>query len=294
MAEIDYKLVSPSRIGLYAACTDRLRRDSISPPAYRSNAAADFGTVCHYEAMRDLGAIGCETLKPPKEDQINLAATLFSDKHAMQNQAKKCAQLANTRVPKLPEGIKWRCEVSQYDQTLLPKRVNRDGGTGYGGSIDLLATDDSVLLDYKFVGKIPGIVKVEYLWQMGSYSLLRDVNETILLFTTRDCRTVATISFKWKADPKWKRFRDQIRSFIDRIGHANFANYCYPMAGEHCEYCDHRDDCPAFNQPRIVTDIQVPAAKTDSHALATLTKLMGIKDAEAKPKPVAIDSKQYF
>jgi len=299
--ELDFSLVSPSNIGHYAACTDRLRRDTIRrPPRTPSRPATDFGSVCHYFGMKAVGAIGFEALTPIKEKDKGAiwqnALSMFASEHAMMIEVEKCTEVANARLPVLGEGVNWRCEVSQYDESILPKRLSRKGVSGFGGDIDLLSTDNRVLVDYKFVSKLPDLIKIEYLWQMGSYSILRDLNETIVLLTDRKTYQTATFTFKWKETEKWRTFRDQIRKFLDRLTHSNFLDYTYPMAGEHCDYCEHKDDCPAYNQVKPVFEMRSPLPKADSHTLGVFNKLMtqgGMAPVPAQkappPRPSLVD-----
>ena len=285
--EVDLSLVSPSSIGKYAICTDRLRRDTLYPqPRRPSGPPADFGTVCHYYSMQALGALGIENVESPKvkaegriwKNALKLKPFDFADDDEMIKHAKKCATVANSRVPILPEGVRWRCEVSKYDDALLPKRVGRKGQKGFGGDVDLLSENNAIIIDYKFVGKLPERVKAEYLWQMASYSILRDVNETIVIHVQRETLQTASFSFKWKETKKWSVFRDQVRKFIERLGHANFMDYCYPVfEADNCEYCEHKDDCPAFTQvaPTYDNGTTLAPAMAPSVANEVLARLGG-------------------
>lgn len=280
---INLSLISPSSVGQYAACSMRLVWDSQFGKPRKASPAADFGTVCHWLAMTELG---CGPLDPPSDAIIKGAAERFEgDIERMHEQAMTCARFANTKLPALAPGTKWVAELNVHDPSLLPERVNRRGEKkGYGGSIDLLMSDNSHVVDYKFVGELPHHVKIEYVWQMGSYSFLKNVPLTTILFTTRDAKHSTKITIDWRI-PRFAAYRDQMRTFIHRCGLADFERYAFCMAGDHCDWCDHKARCAAHTGAMPVLELEIPGLtpKPNLGAIDNMRKLLALREGMVQP-----------
>ena len=245
---INYTLVSPSKVGAYAACTQRLVWDSDLPPKYTSSKWADFGTVCHYMTQYKLG---CAPPDAPTPEQMASAATLVGSEDAMVARADMCSDLAIEQLPKLQAGVSWLAEVPVHDPDLLPERRSRKDPSkveGFGGSIDLLSTNRAKIVDLKFPTRPPSEFKVEYVWQLASYAMLTGVHETHILWVMSTGKSFYSATINW-SDTRFAPFIPRVRKFVERCGHKHFRDYVYPTAGSHCQYCDHKERCPLSYVP---------------------------------------------
>lgn len=245
---INLSLISPSSVGKYMACSMRLVYDSMCGRPFSSNKWADFGTVCHWETQT---LMGCGPLEKPSAEIYANAAKGFDSMAAMIEQSKINAKVACSLVPKAPAGRRWLAEVPTNDKTLLSERVNRKGEKkGFGGSIDLLLDDNSILIDFKFKGKPPEYLSHEYLWQMLSYHILRKARRTIIIYVGRygEWKRIADLSWD---NPLMAEFAANGRAAIEHMGHANYALHAYPNRGPHCDegYCDHKTRCGPYALP---------------------------------------------
>jgi len=241
---INYTLVSPSKVGAYAACTQRLVWDSDSPPVFKSSKWADFGTVCHYITQYKLG---CAPPDAPTPEQIASAQTLVGSEEQLIRRTDECSDLAISQLPKLPHGVTWLAEVPAHDPNLLPERRSRKDPTrveGFGGSIDLMASNRSIIVDLKFPTRPPDAFKIEYVWQLASYAMLTGVSKTLILWVMSTGKSYYSATIDW-SDSRFASLLPRVRKFVERCGHKHFRDYVYPMAGDHCQYCDHKDRCPA-------------------------------------------------
>ncbi len=270
---INLSNVSASIVGGYAACPLRLVFDSTHGKPFESSPEADFGTVCHYFTQLKLG---CPPEKEPAEDTIaNAKRTGFVTKpeDLFHNAIKACTDKAIETLPKLPNGVDWISEHKANDKTLLPQRISRDGKrNGFGGDVDLLASDRSQLWDLKFVGRPPEYLKVEYFWQLGAYHIASKIPVTGILFVTRDAKWAGTAKIDWTEAP-WPEMANYMRGFIEWTGHANFERHAYPIEGPHCGFCDHKHRCPAKQIPPIKSSIKLMASPTGDIAWLERLKL---------------------
>ena len=271
MSSINLSLVSPSAVGNYAGCTMRLVWDSDCPRVDEAKPYADFGTMCHYIAMWKMG------LNPPEIENFALveasARSIYRSTKAFEADLEAATNRAVKELPKLPNGVQWVCEVKDHTPKLLPQRVSRKGKKGFGGTVDLLATDRSQLWDFKFQSRPPEKIKIAYLWQMASYHLITDVPVCGLLFTTRDgvhCRS-CQLDFR---DPKAAAFAKHVAAFINYTGHDDFRRNAWPTPGEHCEdWCQHKARCFAYQPPVIEDKNLLQAAQQSAVGLASLMEL---------------------
>jgi hypothetical protein len=248
---IDLSKISASIVGAYAACPLRLVFDSKYGKPFESSPEADFGTVCHYFTQYMLGV--APDKEPSEETIANAKRVGFVNKpaEAFDNAVMACAKKAIEKLPKLKDGVTWVTEMKVHDKTLLPERVTRKGEKlGFGGDVDLLASDRSELWDLKFVGRAPDSVKVEYLWQKGSYHLASGVPITGILFVTRDAKWSGLVKIDW-TKPPWPEMVGYMRGAIEWMGHANFERHAYPVEGDHCGFCSHKNRCPVKQVPMI-------------------------------------------
>lgn len=251
MDEINFTLVSPSKVGIYASCPMRLVWDSQSPPSFTGSKWADFGTVCHWITMEKLG---CAPQDVPTDEQLASARTLENSPNddIYDKRIERCTDLAlkalETELGKLPTGVRWVSEIPLHDASLLPDRTSRprknNDGTitpgnkvGFGGSADLMKSDRSVIVDLKFVSKPVVKLKIEYLWQLGCYAMLSGIKKTFILWVKTDGKDYFHLTIDWTL-PHFAELLLRIRKFVERTGHSNFAAHAYPIEGEHCEYCE--------------------------------------------------------
>jgi len=255
---INLSLLSPSSIGDYAACSQRLVFDSQYGKPFGSSPHADFGTVCHYWTQYILGT---DPKDEPSDQTIASARTLpeFTGKseEKFTNAVAACAKKAKDSLPGLPQGITWVAEAKTYDRSLLPTRIGRKGEvSGFGGNIDLLRSDRTELWDLKFVGRPPDKVRMAYVWQLGSYHILSKVPITGILFTTRDARWSGTLKIDWRT-PLMASMARNIDGFIRACELVNFEKHAYPVAGDHCYFCEHKHRCPAQQLPALSTRLSI-------------------------------------
>lgn len=278
---VNLKCVSPSGVGPYAACTQRLVWDTDFPPPRESNPYADFGTIGHFVTMTKAGL----NPPPPKHlDNILLSAqALYSTEARFEKALDACTDKALAKTPALPAGVQWACEVRKYDPKILSERVSRKGYQGYGGVVDMLASDRSQFGDYKFVGRIPEKVKVDYLWQLASYSIVTGITKSWILWVTRDGRYSAKMDVDW-SEPKMAFLRERVKAFLNFVSTSYFRGWAYPVAGDHCDWCGHKQRCPSYSPPPIIDGEHIMGASNEE--LAAFDLLTGGAAAPAPtPEP---------
>jgi hypothetical protein len=271
---------SPSNLGLAAACPYSLVLTGTHGKVEKPHLAcySTFGQVAHHRAQTLTGAPPPDPLKP---EQIAGAVTCPIHKRRLPKPAalehiEACARRASEAIhaiSPLPPGTHWISEIKAYDKTILEGRVGRDGTvSGFGGSIDLLRSDNDILWDYKFVGadKLPypptdntpsyslgdAGVAAEYIYQMASYRIVRKVNRTGILWINRDdARGAVSYLIDWNK-PLSQELERRARGLLDFIGYKRFAQLAWPVRGKHCNYCDHKafSRCPAW-EPETTTDV---------------------------------------
>jgi hypothetical protein len=267
---INLSHVSPSCLGDYAACPQRLVYDTTYGKTFTQNPYADFGTICHYFTMYLLG------VAPDKEpgDNIFESASQLSEiggnRDKLNKAVMKCAQKAVDVLPKLGTGLCWVSEHKTYDKNILPTRVGRKGDVcGFGGDIDLMASDRSELWDLKFVSKPVDKVKTTYAWQLGAYHVTSRVPVTGILFVTRDARWAGMLKMDWR-QPHFAELAVSIRNFLQFVDHNNFEKYAYPIEGEHCAFCEHKQRCPTKRIPMITGKLDMNLPMGDVNWLKSL------------------------
>src|ERR1022692_3646991 len=128
---INLTVISPSSVGTYAVCPQKLVYDSTIGGKFEFNEYADYGTLCHYFTMYKMG------LNPRKEPEDKLFRSAMklpefqgqSDEKlldAIDKCADKAIAVLDSRVP-LPAGVFWIAEHEMADKTLLPGRIGRKG-----------------------------------------------------------------------------------------------------------------------------------------------------------------------
>lgn len=249
-ASIDLSKVSPSSVGNYAACTQRLVWDTDFPAPYESKPAADFGTLCHYWAMWKLGLN-----PPPIKDEALIEETALIVFKGNRTKFEKAMDDATNRAADrikaitLKPGVRWLCEQTRHNANILPARVSRKGAKGWGGNIDVLASDNSQLWDFKFVKELPKKVKIAYLWQMAGYHIIDKVPVCGLLWTSRDGSESISMKLDFRV-PAAADFARQVEGFINSTGHENFRCRAYTMVTDACEdFCNHQARCYSYNLP---------------------------------------------
>jgi hypothetical protein len=251
MFEINFTLVSPSKVGIYASCPWLLVEDSLHLGSkFTGNKWADYGTVCHWLTMERLG---CAPQEQPTKAQKASARELepSANDDVYKKRLTRCVDLAEkaliTELGPLLGNERWVSEVPVHDKSLLPTRKSRDklneDGTitpgkvvGFGGSMDLKTSNNTIIVDLKFVSKPVTVLKIEYLWQLGSYAMLSGIMTTMILWIKTDGKDYWHLTIDW-TEPRYAMLMEKIRKFVERTGHANFAAHAYPVEGPHCEYC---------------------------------------------------------
>lgn len=266
-------LMSPSGVGAYAACPKKAVYDADFPPPQRPEMAcySSFGKVCHWQTQSLIGD-ATEADRPGQQEWTE-AMEVSDVPHTVRNfqaRVEQCAALAKSvihAVTPLPAGQRWKAEEKAYNKLLLPNRVGRKGDVcGFGGSIDLVAPDRSVLWDLKFVGanKIPqedninpmfkpasgmmvadGGVKNEYLWQCGCYHHLTGIPRTGIVWVGRDGKARSYVLFDW-ATQAGREFRDSLTGFLEWVDTPTFRRVAWPIRGKTCDYCTHKDKCQCW------------------------------------------------
>lgn len=299
-------LMSPSGVGDYAACPMRAVLDAdyprIEKPQFKCY--SDFGKVCHWAAQYQIGAATKED-RPEQAvwDSAMQTPDVPNTPANFANRVELCATVANEVVRNATPGKTWEGELKAYDRNRLPKRVGRKGDVcGFGGSIDLVATDRSVLWDYKFVGakKVPsegdinpkfrpdaGIlpvgnagIKNTYVWQCGSYHILTNIPKTNVVWVGRDGKARSHISINWDHE-RGVTFARTIDRFLKFVDSPIYRETAWPVRGAHCDECSHKDRCPAWSFQAAQNPGYVRAVSNFS----ALESLIGHTDSAALPPP---------
>jgi len=260
--QINLTCVSPSGIGNFAVCPLRLLYESDHPQPEDTTYACyrDFGTVCHYHAQVLKGVDPV----PRMYDAETMASACRTPGSASRpdtlvKKALACGTKANEVIDAVTEELvgplgsrRWLAEEHIYTTQFLAERVGRKGGRGYGGSVDLLLSDRSILWDYKFVGprSFPidqegAHLKNEYLWQLGSYHLVSKVPRTGIVWTTRDAKCSCYLVIDWTQEPM-QRLAAHLQSFMGFLESPMFRKVAWPVRGEACDYCKHKLLCPLY------------------------------------------------
>lgn len=294
--------LSPSSVGEAAACPYRLVQKALDPKPKdpRWQPYADFGTVCHWQTQFRLG---CAPATKPAESVVWSACKLSGmpkTPAGLWQRADDCATTAIRAVQAitpLRPGVTWLGEQNEYTTELLPQRRGRKGELkGYGGSLDLLKSDRSYLIDLKFVGpdKVPETfasdprsepgdlgIKNEYIWQCASYHIVSKVPLTTLLWVSRDAKKSAYVEIDWTT-PQAKQMAIRASRFIEFVGFSNFASIAWPVRGPHCAHCEEKPTCPAWCAIRAKDPAFRQALRTsiDPH-------MLGLVPAAAAPAPPA-------
>lgn len=300
MTDINLTLVSPSKVGIYASCPIRLVWDTQTPRSFTGSKWADFGTVCHWITMDKLG---CAPHEVPTTEQCASARELETSRNdsIYAERLERCTDLAVKALDietekilgKRPANVIWVSEVPVHDVTLLPTRTarsrkNEDGSitpgkvVGYGGSMDLMLSDRSIIVDLKFVSKPVTKLKIEYLWQLGSYAMLSGINKTMILYVSTQGKNYDFLTIDWSL-PHFKLLLEKMRKFVERTGHANYAAHAYPNEGEHCEYCDSNPGSRNYSASAPVCPLKaVPSPQIGIDSASMQGDLSWLDDAMTK------------
>jgi hypothetical protein len=256
---VNINCISPSTIGAFAGCTWKLMMDSLYPQEdseqYRPQ--QDFGTVCHYHAQTGKGVDPVPTKYSQDAWDSARKCPGMSGKSPEEflQHIEACAKLANGVVDAVtgtelgPIGKrKWLAEEKIYSAKYLKERVSRTGVKGFGGSIDLMLSDRSILWDYKFTGTIgyplssgENKPKNDYIWQLGSYHLVSGVPKTGIVWVRRDAGASCYLLIDWTT-PATLPLAEAMRSFLGYV--EGGAKVAWPVRGESCLWCRQRARCP--------------------------------------------------
>jgi hypothetical protein len=312
MTDINFKRVSPSGVGAYASCPLKLVLDSQFPDGpnqYQSQ--MDFGTVGHYMTFVALGCANAvpepapalvlsalECWKPPRGTENTLANYVAY----MRKLGEKVAAIIGRLTP-LPQGVVWVAEQLVADKTLLPSRRGRHGEDGYGGSIDIFMSDNSVLWDFKFtngdyIADVGDFLSEEYTWQLGSYAFLKGIRQSNLVYMARDGSKSRVVRIDWTTE-RAKKYLAHMRRFIEFTGHANYASIAWPVRGHQCTFCRHRERrCPAFGIGLIEDPDSIVVKAPGEDPAAALKAFLAGKPVAPLPGPApasaAVDALTQF
>lgn len=302
MTVINLTKVSPSSVGDYAGCPLKLVYDSEEDGFDGQwQAQKDFGTVVHYHTMLMAGA-GAQ-LKRPESSTYASAMACPNVPHTQVNfetRVQECAVavlgVINTVTP-LKAPVQWLAEVPANDPTILPTRKNRKGVvTGFGGSLDLLASDNSVLWDLKVTNAKPeyfpqpgSILKMSYLWQLMSYAVVRKVPKTGLVYVGRDGESVSYTLINWETEKGQELIR-RMKGFLRFVDYAHFADLAWPIPGDGCGFCKHKVRCPAYGMGELCAKPFAPSPTTlnaiaEMRARAAEMKQAAAQSQVATPAP---------
>ncbi len=251
MTDINLRHVSPSGTGDYAGCPAKLLYDSEVTEKAESEwpGRAEFGTISHWHTFKLLGS---GHLVPKPDDATYAAAmsmkSLPQTRAALDEHSERCAGqavAAINMVSPLPPGVMWLVEQLTSDPQLLPNRVGRHGERGYGGSIDLVSSDNEWLWDLKFTNPdyMPAkgsLLSTKYLWQLASYTKLRKVKKSGLVYVGRDGKKKPVVTVIDWTSPAGRQLQDQVTRFVTFTGYANFASLAWEVRGDQCTFCQHK------------------------------------------------------
>lgn len=268
--------MSPSKVGDYAACPMQAVLDADYPRVEKPEfkCYSDFGKICHWQAQYMIGAATLDEKPPQAEwDSARTTPDVPGTPLNFQARVEQCATTAISVVQAatpLKPGAKWLSEVKAYSKEWLPQRIGRKGDNcGFGGSIDLVASDQSVLWDFKFVGakKVPvendinprfrpdtgfqnvgnAGIKNTYVWQCGSYHTLTKIPQTNIVWVGRDGKTKSYVGMNW-ATERGAMFTASIKAFLTLVDSPGglFRKMAWPVRAGHCDDCSHKDRCPAW------------------------------------------------
>ncbi|MFA6132429.1 MAG: hypothetical protein WC869_00280 [Phycisphaerae bacterium] len=266
--------MSPSAIGDYAACPLKAVYDADYPRVFKPQfqCYSNFGKICHWQTQYMIGGATLEDRPPQKEwDSARDTPDVPSTPANFLARVEQCATVAAAVVrdaTPLPPGVQWKSEIKAYSKNWLRYRIGRKGDNcGFGGSIDLAASDRSVLWDLKFVGakKVPqesdinpkfrpdagflttgnAGVKNVYVWQCGSYHILTQIPRTNIVWVGRDGKTKSYVGMDWSSE-RGQVFANSIKSFLTFVDTPGFRQLAWPIRATHCDDCSHKDRCPAW------------------------------------------------
>jgi hypothetical protein len=251
MTDICLRHVSPSSVGDYASCPAKLLYDSelTEKPESEWPGRAEFGTICHWQCFRLLGVSNLV----PKPDEATYRSAMSmssvpSDRAAFDDLTIKCAGVAISvvnQVSPLPKGVIWLAEQLTSDEGLLPGRIGRHGEKGFGGSIDICSSDNEWLWDFKFTNPkyMPtkgSLLSTKYLWQLASYTKLRKIRKSGLVYVGRDGKKKVATVIDWTT-PRAQQLQEYVKKFVTFTGYANFASLAWEVRGDQCTFCSHKN-----------------------------------------------------
>lgn len=262
------KLLSPSQVGRFALCPQRLIAEVLHPEwETPSGPAADYGTVCHYETQKILGVPPDKAPTPEQIANAHGIKLLRNRQERFKEFVAKASATAARALPAPPPGVTWMSEVRCLNPAFLPLRVGRKGDVGFGGSMDLVYSDRSWLFDLKFPGELPTEAKLEYVWQLGCYHAVSGIQKTSLVFVPPDGSEAAMFTIDWGL-PAMRELASSMQGFIHFAGHPDFWKYAWFMPGEACTWCERNpkkwnrkpgaEICPMHMLPNLVDVTRQP------------------------------------
>jgi hypothetical protein len=203
----------------------------------------------------------------PLPSEWKEAATLFdNDMELTQEQARKTATLAASKLPKSPDGKPWLSE------TLL----ENDFLTGH---TDFLSQDYSVVGDLKTTAKPMqhAWIKYEHLAQLAAYHILTGCRQSWVLYV--DSMRAAWSSMVWVdwTKPGMKRYAEQVADFCKLLMSQTIFETAMPRLGSHCSetWCPYRKTCYQEMMPPQGTIYNAAAAQRPTGQLTWGGKTVG-------------------
>lgn len=249
---IDWKPRS-SKVGGYFACDYRAMLDRAIAegriPSYADEGEkpyADFGTLCHYQMMMDMGLEFPDGKECPSATYVEAAKSLFGgSEEKLYKRMKVVSELGQSACPAPPEGEQWLAET-HYKQTFL------------SGSIDFISSDGSVIGDLKTTSRKPdhGRIKPSHLYQLLCYCILAEKAGAVperawVLY-------VASTSGDWTCLVEFdlntthmRHMRSEIVKYIKFLRSNKIWKHAVPRLGSHCEgdFCEHTARCRKLIMP---------------------------------------------
>lgn len=234
-----------SKVGSYFSCDlraflDRQAHEHGAPRVDQgSKMYADFGTLCHYQMMMDMGLEFPDGKETPSAAYVDSAKDLFKgDVGRMQSRMTAVSTLAQSVCPAAPEGQKWLAETHYK----LPH---------LSGSIDFISSCGTAIGDLKTTSRKPDKdrIKTPHLYQILCYDILA---RSVGLSPTHGwvlyvgSLTDWTLLVQFRLDtPEMDILRADITRYIHFLRSKRLATTAVPRLGPHCDsdFCDHVSVC---------------------------------------------------
>ena len=171
-----------SSSGYFWSCSQRaafergVAEGSLDASVREDNGAkpnAALGTLIHFRLQDGMRAKFPGPAKDfaPTEEERAAALTLFGSEADLDKAVDAAARAALALVPKLPEGVHWLAEPTVDGGEFCPP-----------GHIDLLASDNSIVVDLKTTRIKPTRIKRGAVIQLGAYCLATGARKALAIY----------------------------------------------------------------------------------------------------------------